>query len=74
MDENEVGSIHPLLFEMMGIKTNKFSNNYNGWDEEECTLDRYCTCDECQIRLEQQGDRDYDEWRQDQIESGNAYY
>jgi hypothetical protein len=51
-----------------------FKGSMEGWDEDECTSKLYCTCEECLIRYEQQGDRDYDEWRQDQIESGNAYY
>ena len=51
-----------------------FKGSMEGWDEDECTLSRYCTCEDCLIRCEQQGDSDYDEWRQDEIESGNAYY
>ena len=46
-----------------------YKGSMEGWDEDECTS--YCVCDECIYKMEQQGDQDYEAWRQEQLDSND---
>jgi hypothetical protein len=50
-------------------RTMNFKGSMEGWDEDECTS--YCVCDECIYKMEQQGDQDYEAWRQEQLDSND---